>query len=94
MQGRKDNFCLFHNSVKGFLSFLFFKFYIGAQLIDNVELVSGVQQSDSVIYMLSTLYQDISQYTDINSSDREIKSHYPNSLFLENHEQMLKQKWW
>ena len=44
--------------------------------------------------MLSTLYQDISQYIDINSSDREIKSHYPNSLFLENHEQMLKQKWW
>ena len=51
--GGKDNFCLFHNSVKGFLStlFLFFKFYIGAQLIDNVELVSGVQQSDSVIYI-------------------------------------------
>ena len=52
-------------------------------------LVSGVQQSDSVTHMLSTLYQDISQYIDIYSSNREIKSHYPNSFFLQNHEQIL-----
>ena len=33
-----------------FLNFFYFSFYIGVQLINNVVLVSGVQQSDSVIY--------------------------------------------
>ena len=31
--------------------FSFLKFYIGVQLIKNVVLVSGVQQSDSVIHI-------------------------------------------
>ena len=37
----------------GVVSFFFFNFlfYIGVQLINNVVLVSGVQQSDSVIHI-------------------------------------------
>ena len=38
--------------------FLNFLFYIGVQLINNVVLVSGVQQSDSVIHIhVSILFQ-------------------------------------
>ena len=39
-------------------SFFNFLFYIGIQLIDNIVLVSGVQQSDSVIRIhVSILFQ-------------------------------------
>ena len=44
----------------GVVSFFFFNFlfYIGVQLINNVVLVSGVQQSDSVIHIhVSILFQ-------------------------------------
>ena len=34
-----------------FILFINFLFYIGVQLINNVVLVSGVQQSDSVIHI-------------------------------------------
>ena len=34
-----------------FFMFLIFKFYIGVQLMNNVVLVSGVQQSDPAIHV-------------------------------------------
>ena len=43
-----------------FLFFFNFLFYIGGQLINNVVLVSGVQQSDSVIHMhVSIVFQTV-----------------------------------
>ena len=45
-------------SCAAFFFFFNFLFYIGAQLINNVVLVSGVQQSDSVIHIhVSILFQ-------------------------------------
>ena len=47
------------------LKFYIFKFlfYIGEQLINNVVLVSGVQQSDSVIHIhVSILFQILFPY--------------------------------
>ena len=47
---KKYDFSLFFNVL----------FYIGVELIDNVVLVSGVQQSDSVIHIhVSILFQII-----------------------------------
>ena len=41
------------------ISFLKFLFYIGVLFIHNVVLVSGVQQSDSVIYIYMCVYTHI-----------------------------------
>ena len=45
-------------TTKFFFLFFNFLFYIGVELINNVVLVSGVQQSDSVIHVhVSILFQ-------------------------------------
>ena len=48
-----------HNLPHSFFKFIFkFLFYIGVELINNVALVSGVQQSDSLIHThVSVLFQ-------------------------------------
>ena len=40
----------------------YFLFYIGAQLINNVVLVSGVQQSDSVMHVHRSSFQILSPF--------------------------------
>ena len=51
------NFCC-SSSIGPIHLTLSFKFYIGVQLINNVVLVSGVEQSDSVIHIhVSNLFQ-------------------------------------
>ena len=42
-----------------FKSLTYFLFYIGAELINNVVLVSGVQQSGSVIHMYVSVLSQI-----------------------------------
>ena len=45
------------NSLPSWIHTLFFKIFIGVLLIYNVVLVSGVQQSESVIHIdVSTLF--------------------------------------
>ena len=41
----------FYSHLTGQFFFFNFLFYIGVQLINNVMLISGIQQSDSVIGM-------------------------------------------
>ena len=49
--------CVYH------LSFFFnFLFYIGAELINNVVLVSGVQQSDSVLHIHVSIYSSSNSF--------------------------------
>ena len=49
--------------------FLNFLFYIGEQLINNVVLVSGAQQSESVIHIhVPTLFQILFPYRSLQSS--------------------------
>ena len=55
-----------------FFSFLFFKFlfYIGVYLIYNVVLVSGIQQSDSVLHIhMSILFQILFPYRLLQSTE-------------------------
>ena len=48
-------------------AFLKFLFYIGVELINNVVIVSGVQQSDSVIHIhVSILFQILFPWGRIN----------------------------
>ena len=64
MQGRDVKFsistllpCLILFIIPPYVSVLFLKIFIGAQLIYNVVLVSGVQQNESVIQThISTLF--------------------------------------
>ena len=51
-----------------FLCFFNFLFYIGVQLIYNVVLVSGIQQSDLVIHT-SILFQILFQYRLLKSTE-------------------------
>ena len=52
-------------------TFFFFLIFIGVQLIYNVVLVSGVQQSESVMHIhISTLFQIVFPYRSLQSTEQ------------------------
>ena len=80
-QGRRymGNLCTFLSVCFFLWACLFFHIFIGVQLIYNVVLVSGEQQSESVIHMhISTLFQIIFPYRSL----QRIAFPVPYSRFL------------